>query len=118
MWLVLPPLNGPCLKEYYSLYSMQTCKWDPNNDIYILEVVQMQAVLCGFIFHSFGAISTKDKLGPAQTLEMMEMTHASVGKNNVIGIGDELFSGVKIVYSRGNLSCHFIVEIISLLLAS
>lgn len=102
--------------------SMQTCKCDPNNDIQILEVAQKQAVLCGFIFLSwfsiFGATATKDKLSPAQTPEMKKLTSASVGKNNVMGVGDELSSGMKIVHSRGNLSCHIISEIISLLPAS
>lgn len=74
-----------------------------------------------FSFHGFcifGATATKDKLGPAQTPEMTELTHASVRKNNVMGVEDELFSRVKIVYSRGNLSCHIITEITSLLPAS
>lgn len=79
-------------------------------------------MLCGFIFLSrfciFGATATKKKLGSAQTPEMMELTYASVGKNNVMEAGDELFSGVRIVYSRGNLSCHIITEIIFLLPAS
>lgn len=91
--------------------SMQTCKWNPNNDIQILEVAQKQAVLYGFIFLSwfsiFGATTTKDKRGPAQTPEMKKLTSASVGKNNVMEVGDKLSSGMKIVHSRDNLSYHF-----------
>lgn len=121
-------LPSKCLVsgEHYSMgipgISMQTCKWDPNNDIQILKVAQKQAVLCGFIFLSWfsicGATATKDKLGPAQTPEMKKLTYASVRKNNVMGVGEELSSGMKIVHSRGNLSCHIISEIISLLPAS
>lgn len=63
---------------------------------------------------------TKDKLGLAQTPEMTKLTYeyASMGKNNVMGEGDELFFGVKIVCSRGNLSCHINSRVISLLPAS
>lgn len=72
---------------------MQTYKQDSNNDIYISEVIQKQAVLCGFIFLScvciIGGIATKNKLGFAQTPEMKKLTYASVGKNNVMGVGDE-----------------------------
>ena len=80
-------LLSSCLvsKGYYSMgysrLSMKTCKRDPNNDIYILENDQNQAVLCGFILFSwfciFGIPATKDKLGPAEALEMTELTYAS-----------------------------------------
>lgn len=80
-------LLSSCLvsKGYYSMgcsrLSMKTCKRDPNNDIYILEGVQNQAVLCGFILFSwfciFGIPATKDKLGPAEAMEMTELTYAS-----------------------------------------
>lgn len=117
-------LLSSCLvsKEYYSMgifrLSTKTQKRDPNN-IYVLEDVQKQAVLCGVVFLSwfriFGAPGTQDKLGPVQTPELTELTYASMGKSNVIGVGGESFSGAKIVYSRGHLSCHIITEIISLL---
>lgn len=68
---------------------MRTRTWDPNGDIYMEEVVQKQAVLGGFIFLScfciFGDTATNDNLGP-QTPEMTEPTHASVRKNNVMGV--------------------------------
>lgn len=69
--------------------SMQTCKWDPNNDIYIIKVAQKQAVLCGFIFLSwfciFGATTAKDELGPAQTPEMTKLIYAISGKEQCDG---------------------------------